>query len=110
MSSSKKDSSLPTTSAFSLRRWRTRLREVDDSLDAIGWQERVAVNLVRVLSDAVHTAGTLNQPDDGPRQVVVDDNSAVLKVLALAQHVRGNQNPKFVFGLDRPRVSCCFRG
>jgi hypothetical protein len=56
--------------------------QVDETFDAFGGQERVAVDFLCALADAVHPAGALNQPDDRPRQVEVDDHIAVLQVLA----------------------------
>ena len=40
--------------------------------------------LLGLLADAVHAARPLDQADDRPRQVVVDDDGAVLQVLAFA--------------------------
>ena len=54
----------------------------------------------RLLPDAVDATGPLDQADDRPRQVVVDDDGAVLKVLAFAEHIGGHQNPQFFRGCD----------
>jgi hypothetical protein len=48
-----------------------------------------------LLADAVHTTGTLDQADDSPRQIVVDDHEAVLEILAFAENVRGHQHSQF---------------
>ena len=71
-----------------LSRLRDEREVIHESMhDPIRWDERVAKNLVRLLADSVNTASPLNEADDGPGQVVVDDNVCVLKVLALRQHV-----------------------
>ena len=91
---------MPTTSAFSCKRWRTRARRRIDSLDAVGRQERVAEDLLGLLADAVDAAGSLDEPDDGPGQVVVDDDRAVLEVLAFAEDVGGDQDAQFLVRRD----------
>ena len=48
------------------------------------------------MTDTVHAAGPLDEPDDGPRQVVIDDDMAVLEVLAFTQHVGRNDNAEFI--------------
>jgi hypothetical protein len=48
--------------------------EFDEAFDAIRRDEGVAKNLVRLLADTINTAGALDQTDDGPGQVVVDDD------------------------------------
>ena len=53
-----------------------------------------------MLADTVHTAHALDQPDYGPGQVVVDDDGAVLKVLAFAQDVCCDEDAEFIFRLD----------
>ena len=58
-------------------------------------QEGIAQNVVRLLPDAVHAAGSLNQADNGPRQVVIHDDGAVLKVLPFAQDVGGDEDAEF---------------
>ena len=63
----------------------------------------MAQNLLRLLPDAVHPTCPLNDSDDGPGQVVVHDNMAVLKVLTLAQHVSGDKDAKFVLWLTLAR-------
>ena len=71
--------------------------EVDDALYALGGKEGVAQDLFRFLPDAVDAARPLYEPDDGPRQVVVNDDVAVLEVLAFAQYVGGDEDSKFLF-------------
>ena len=91
---------MPTTSAFSCRRWRTRVRKSDDPLHAVGRQERVAEDRVGLLADAVDAAGPLNQADDRPGEIVVDDDRAVLEVLAFAEDVGGQHDAQFVLPGD----------
>ena len=74
--------------------------QLDEALDAIGGNEGVAENLVRLLPDAVHAARPLDQPDDGPGQVVVHDDVGILKVLAFGEHVGGDQHAQFIGCLD----------
>jgi hypothetical protein len=54
--------------------------EADDLFDAIARQEGIALNFFGSLTDAVHTASALDESDDGPRQVIVNDDRAVLEV------------------------------
>ena len=70
--------------------------QANDALDAIGGQERVAEDLLGLLADAIHAARALDQADDGPRQIVVDDDGAVLQVLAFAQDIGGDQHAQLV--------------
>ena len=67
--------------------------QADEALDTLGRQEGVAEDLFRLLADAVHAAGALNEADDGPRQVIVHDDGRILEVLAFTQHVGGDENP-----------------
>ena len=71
----------------------------NDSLHTIGREKGIAEYLFGFLADAVHAARALDQPDNGPGQVEVHDNGAVLEVLAFAQHVRGDEDAQFVFRL-----------
>jgi len=64
--------------------------EVNDFFYVLGWPERVHEDGVVCLPDTIYTASAL---DDGPRQVVVYDDVAVLKVLAFGQDVGGDKNP-----------------
>ena len=73
--------------------------QANDAIDAVGRQERIAENILRLLTDAVDAAGALNQPDDRPGQIVVDDDRGVLKVLPFAQHVGRDQDSQFILGL-----------
>ena len=70
--------------------------QADDPFNAVGRQEGVAEDLLGLLADAVHAAGALDKPDDRPGQIVIDDDGAVLEVLAFAEHVGGDQDAKFV--------------
>jgi len=67
--------------------------EVNDFFYVLGWPERVHEDGVVCLPDTIYTVSALDEPDDGPRQVVVYDDVAVLKVLAFGQDVGGNKNP-----------------
>jgi len=49
--------------------------------------DQVKVDGVGLLADTVDAAGALDDPDDGPGQVVADDDVAVLQVLSLGEHV-----------------------
>ena len=68
----------------------------------------MAEYLLRLLPDAVDAARPLNETDDGPGQVVVDDDMAVLEVLSLAEYVSGDEDAKLLFrlALARPPVCC----
>jgi hypothetical protein len=72
----------------------------DETLHAIGRHEGIAEDGVGLLADAVHAARALDQADDGPGQVVVDDDVRVLQVLAFGQHVSGDEHAQFVGLLD----------
>ena len=72
----------------------------DDALHAVGRQEGVAEDLLGLLPDAIHAARPLDQADDGPRQVVVDDDGAVLEVLAFAQDIGGDSTRSSSVGAD----------
>jgi len=66
--------------------------KADDALDTRRRKERVAENRVGVLADAVHAPGSLHEPNDRPREVVIDDDGGVLEILALAEHVGGDED------------------
>ena len=61
--------------------------------------DRVDIDGVGELADAVDSAGPLDEFDDRPGQVKVDDDVAVLEVLALAEHIRGHQHPDLILRL-----------
>jgi hypothetical protein len=63
-------------------------------------RDQVEVDGVGLLSDAVDAAGALDDPDDGPGQVVVDDDVAVLQVLTFGEDVGGDED---VDRVARPR-------
>ena len=81
--------------------------QADDPLDAISRQERVAEDLLGLLPDAVHAAGALDQPNDRPRQVVIDDDRAVLEVLPLAEHIGRNEDVQLISWRRPGRASRC---
>ena len=60
----------------------------------------MAENLLGRLADTVDSTRALNEADDRPRQIVVDDDMGVLEVLALAQHIGRDEYPQFVIFLD----------
>src|SRR5262249_45043691 len=74
--------------------------EANNALHAVCREKRVAANDLRLLTDAVHTPGSLNEPNDGPRQIVVNDDSAVLKVLPLTENIGRQQPTQLVGGRD----------
>ncbi|OQC24336.1 MAG: hypothetical protein BWX70_02639 [Verrucomicrobia bacterium ADurb.Bin070] len=71
--------------------------EADYALDAIRRQERITEDGVGLLADTVDAARALDEPDDGPGQIEVDDDGAVLEILALAEHIGREDDPQFVF-------------
>ena len=81
----------------------------DDPFDPICRKERVTEDFVGLLADTVHATGTLDQTNDGPGKVVVDDDRRILEVLALAEHIRGDQDIEFVGGGDVVAFTVAFR-
>ena len=81
--------------------------QADDAFDAVGGEERVAEDLLRLLPDTIHATGPLDESNDGPRQVIVDDDGAVLKVLAFAEDIGRDQDAQFVLRLDTIASCCC---
>ena len=88
----------------------------EDSFNAVGRQEGIAENGLRLLADTVHAAGTLHKPNDGPRQIVIHHDGGVLEVLAFAEHVGGDDDAKFLvrghllplvvaLGAETPRIA-----
>ena len=75
----------------------------NESVHALGGQEGIAQDLVGPLAKAIHPARALNQPDDGPRQVVVHHDGAILQVLPFAEHVGGDEHAQLV--LHRVRLA-----
>ncbi|SHV95877.1 Uncharacterised protein [Mycobacteroides abscessus subsp. abscessus] len=53
-----------------------------------------------LLANAVDTAGTLDESDDRPRQVVVHDDVSVLQVLALAEDICRDKDPQLILRSD----------
>ena len=68
----------------------------DQAFDALGGEERVAEDVLRLLANAVDAAGALDEADDGPGQVEVDDDGAVLEVLAFAEHIGGDEDAQLL--------------
>ena len=84
--------------------------QVDYALDTLGRKEGVAENLLCLLPDTVDAARTLDETYDGPGKVVVHDHVAVLEVLALAEHVGGNQDPKLLAPVCPGQAAGCCPG
>ena len=85
---------------------RSHLRtKIDDRFDSVCRQETVAEDFVGFLADAIHAASPLDEPNDRPRQVKVDDDESVLKVLSFAQDIGGNKNSQFLVGRNRLLVA-----
>src|ERR1022692_671095 len=81
--------------------------QADEALDALCRDKRVAQNFLGFLADTIHAARTLNEADDGPRQIEVHDDGGVLKVLTFAENVGGDQHAEFFGGrnvVGRPFV------
>ena len=53
---------------------------------------------MRLLAYSIDSSGALDQADNGPWQVVVDNDSAVLKILAFAQHIGRDQDSELFLG------------
>ena len=68
----------------------------DEPLDAIGGKKGVAEDLFGFLPDAVHTACALDKTDNGPGEVVVDDDGGILQVLAFAEDIGGDKHAQFL--------------
>ena len=72
--------------------------QADDALDAVGREEGVGEDLLGPLADPVDAAHPLDEPDDRPGQIVVDDDAGVLEVLALGEDVGGQEDAQLVAG------------
>ena len=57
--------------------------------------------LINLLTNAIDTTGTLNQADDRPGQVVIDNDVSILEVLSFGENIRRNQNSKLTFSIDQ---------
>ena len=55
----------------------------DDQLHSLGGKEGVTEDRVRLLPDPVNTTGPLDEANDGPGEVVINDSRTVLEVLPL---------------------------
>src|SRR5438552_2076289 len=75
------------------------LSESDKSFYAVSWEKGIAIDGVRLLTYTIYTASSLDQADNGPWDIVIDDDGGVLQVLAFTQHVSGNQDTYFFLGL-----------
>ena len=84
--------------------------QTDNSFHAVGGEEAVAEDAVGFLSNTVHTAGTLDEADDGPREVVVDNDGRVLEILTFAEHIGGDQDAKFFLRRDAVALMVTLRG
>ena len=71
-----------------------------NSLDPGGREEGIAQDLLGLLADSVDAPGPLDKSDDGPREVEVNDDCAILEVLPFAQDVRRHQDAKLLGGRD----------
>ena len=72
--------------------------QADEALDALCRDKRVAQNFLGLLADTIHAAGTLNEANDGPRQIEVHNDGGVLKILTFAENVGGDQHAEFFGG------------
>ncbi len=70
------------------------IAQVDDLIDAVRRHERMTVDDLGFLSDAVDAAGALDQTDDRPRQIVVDHAGSVLEVLTFRENVRRDEHTR----------------
>jgi hypothetical protein len=52
------------------------------------------------LPNAVYAAGALDEPDNRPGQIEVDDDGAVLEVLPLAEDVRRDEDAQLIGRFD----------
>ena len=86
--------------------------KADEPFHALGGEERIAEDFVGFLADAIYPPGALDEADDGPGQVVVHDDGAVLQILAFAEHVRGDQDANLlgILGSDLVRLGRCCAG
>ena len=70
--------------------------EPDEPLHPFCREKRVTENLLGFLAYAVDTAGTLDEPDDRPGEIVIDDHERILKVLPLTENIRGDKDTDLV--------------
>ena len=49
------------------------LAKIDDLIDALGRHEGIALDRFGFLTDPIDATGALDETDDRPRQVIVDD-------------------------------------
>ena len=52
------------------------------------------------MPNAVYASGALDEPDNGPGEIEVDDDGAILEVLPLAENVRRDQDAQLVGWFD----------
>ena len=74
------------------------LAQLDNLFYTIGREEGIADDVVALLSDTVHTSGSLNESDNRPWQVVVDDDMRILQVLTFAQYIGGDEDSALLVG------------
>ena len=74
--------------------------QLDQALHSVSRQEGVAEDFLGGLADAIDTSRTLDESDNRPGQIVVHKDRAILKVLALAEHVGCDQDAQFVVRFD----------
>ena len=86
------------------------LAELDDLLDALGGEKGIAVNFLGFLADAIDATRALDQADDGPRKVVIDDAGGILEVLALGKDVGGDEDAGLVAGGELFEFAVGLRG
>ena len=74
------------------------LAQLDNLFHTVGREEGIADDVVALLSDTVHTSGSLNESDNRPWQVVVDDDMRILQVLTFAQYIGGDEDSALLVG------------
>ena len=70
--------------------------KIDDRFDSVCWQKAVAEDFVGLLTDTIHAARPLDEPNDRPRQVIVHDDESVLEVLSFTQDIGGNEDAQLL--------------
>src|SRR5699024_2226989 len=78
----------------------------------LAMHHRVEQHRVCFLTDAVHTPCSLDQFDDGPRQIEVHDNVRLLQVLTLRKHICRHEHSNLICWCHRLLIVAhrvCFR-
>ena len=71
----------------------TNLKTVTETASELGKQAKESIE------ELGRTAGRkLDEANDGPRQIVIDDDEAVLEVLAFTDAIGGDEQVEFAFG------------